>query len=32
MENWKVIEEWNHKELLDKKWKYFKMIELQSWF
>jgi ABC-type multidrug transport system fused ATPase/permease subunit len=32
MENWKIIEEWNHEELLNKKWKYFKMIELQSWF
>lgn len=32
MENWKIIEEWNHQELLNKKWKYYNMIELQSWF
>jgi len=32
IENWKIIEEWNHNELLKLKWNYYKMIELQSWF
>jgi ABC-type multidrug transport system fused ATPase/permease subunit len=32
MERGKIIEEWNHKELLKKKWKYYNMIELQSGF
>jgi len=32
IENWKIIEEWNHNELLKMKWNYYKMIELQSWF
>ena len=32
IEKWKIIENWNHKELLKQKWKYYKMIELQSWF
>lgn len=31
-ENWKIIEEWNHYDLLNIKWNYYKMIELQSWF
>lgn len=32
IENWKIIEKWNHDELLKMKWNYYKMIELQSWF
>ena len=32
IENWKIMEKWNHKELLKLKWNYYKMIELQSWF
>jgi ABC-type multidrug transport system fused ATPase/permease subunit len=32
IENWKIIEEWNHNELLKMEWNYYKMIELQSWF
>lgn len=32
IKDWKVIEKWNHRELLDLKWYYYKMIELQSWF
>lgn len=28
----KIIESWTHQELLDKKWIYYKMIELQSGF
>ncbi len=29
---WKIIESWTHKELLNRKWTYYKMIELQSGF
>ena len=29
---WSIIESWTHKELLAKKWTYYKMIELQSGF
>lgn len=29
---WKIIEKWTHKELIKEKWKYAKMLELQSWF
>jgi ABC-type multidrug transport system fused ATPase/permease subunit len=32
IKEWKVIEKWNHKELLLKKWYYNQMIELQSGF
>lgn len=32
IEKWKIIEKWNHNELLNLKWNYYKMIELQSWF
>ncbi len=32
LENWKIIESWNHNELTLKKWNYYKMIELQSGF
>lgn len=32
IDSWKVVEKWNHKELLKLKWKYYKMIELQSGF
>jgi ABC-type multidrug transport system fused ATPase/permease subunit len=32
IEKWKLIEKWNHKELLNKKWYYSQMIELQSGF
>jgi len=29
---WKIIESWTHTQLLNKKWTYYKMIELQSGF
>lgn len=32
IQNGKIIEKWNHIELLKLKWNYFKMIELQSGF
>ena len=32
IKDWKIVEQWNHKELLMLKWNYYKMIELQSWF
>jgi ABC-type multidrug transport system fused ATPase/permease subunit len=32
MENSKIVERWNHNELIEKKWIYFDMVELQSWF
>ena len=32
LENWKVVETWNHKELVKQKWIYKKMLDLQSWF
>lgn len=32
IENWIVVEKWNHEELMNKNWKYMKMIELQSGF
>lgn len=33
MENWKVIEEWTHKELLMKKsWTYKRLRDIQSWY
>lgn len=31
-EDWKVVEEWNHEQLVNKWWIYNKMLELQSWF
>jgi ABC-type multidrug transport system fused ATPase/permease subunit len=31
MENWKIIEEGTHKELLEKSWTYKKLWEIQSW-
>ena len=31
-ENWKIIEDWNHRELIKLKWKYKKMLDLQSGF
>lgn len=30
--DWKIVENWTHEELINKWWKYFKMLELQSWF
>lgn len=30
--DWNILEQWTHKELIEKWWKYFKMLELQSWF
>lgn len=32
IENWKISEEWTHKELVKQKWIYNKMLELQSGF
>ncbi len=32
LENWKVIESGNHKKLVEKKWIYKKMLDLQSGF
>ena len=32
LENWKVVEEWNHEKLVKKWWIYNKMLELQSGF
>ena len=32
LENWKIVEEWNHNDLVSKKWIYNKMLELQSGF
>lgn len=32
LENWKIVEDWNHKELVKNKWKYSQMLELQSGF
>lgn len=32
IENWQIVEQGNHKELLKLKWKYYNMIELQSGF
>jgi ABC-type multidrug transport system fused ATPase/permease subunit len=32
LENWKIVEKWNHKKLVEEKWIYNKMLELQSWF
>jgi ABC-type multidrug transport system fused ATPase/permease subunit len=32
IEAWKIIEDWNHDELVKREWKYAKMLELQSWF
>ena len=29
---WQVVESWTHEELLAIKGKYYKMVELQSWF
>lgn len=31
-ENWKVIEDWTHRELIKLNWKYKKMLDLQSGF
>ena len=31
-ENWEIKERWNHKKLVEMKWQYFKMLELQSGF
>jgi ABC-type multidrug transport system fused ATPase/permease subunit len=30
--NWKIIERWNHAELVKQKWVYKKMLDLQSGF
>lgn len=30
MENWKIIEDWSHKELLEKSWVYKKLWDIQS--
>lgn len=32
LEKWEIIEKGNHNELIYEKWRYYKMIELQSWF
>ena len=32
LEEWKIIEEWTHKELIKLNWKYKKMLDLQSGF
>lgn len=32
LEEWKIIEEWTHRELIKLNWKYKKMLDLQSWF
>ncbi len=32
LENWKILEDWNHESLVKKEWKYAKMLELQSGF
>lgn len=32
LEEWKIIERWNHLELIEQSWSYAKMLELQSWF
>lgn len=32
LESWKIIEDGKHDELVEKNWKYAKMLELQSWF
>lgn len=32
IENWEIIEDWNHRELIKLKWKYKKMLDLQSGF
>lgn len=32
MENGKIVEEWNHKTLIESKWIYKKMLDLQSGF
>ncbi len=32
LENWKIIEDWNHKSLIKLNWQYKKMLDLQSWF
>lgn len=32
LEDWKIVEDWNHDELVKNEWKYAKMLELQSGF
>ena len=32
LEEWKIIEEWTHRELIKLNWKYKKMLDLQSGF
>jgi ABC-type multidrug transport system fused ATPase/permease subunit len=32
LDNWKIIEDWTHSELIKSKWQYAKMLKLQSWF
>ena len=32
LENWKVVEEWNHNQLVEKEWIYKQMLDLQSGF
>ena len=32
LEEWKIVEEWTHKELIKLNWKYKKMLDLQSGF
>jgi len=31
IEKWKIVEEWKHKELLEKKWIYASLVDLQRW-
>lgn len=32
MKDWKVLEEWAHEELLQKKWIYHKLWDMQAWW
>lgn len=32
IDQWEILEKWNHKELIKKKWAYAKMLELQAGF
>jgi ABC-type multidrug transport system fused ATPase/permease subunit len=32
LENGEITESGTHNDLINQKWKYYKMIELQSWF
>ena len=31
LEKWKIIETWNHSELIANKWVYSKLVDLQRW-